>query len=330
MRFSFLELIRNIATRSRDPQVRKHSYILLICLGISIFIWLMIKMSKNYYANVECRIEYSNLPPDKLIDSADSLVNMEVYAQGFRLFSIKYLSDNPKIEVDLKNTKIQKHRYKYGSYVLSSELVSSIAAQLEIENEIVEITPDTINFVLEEMMSKEIPVKPNLQISFKKQYQLDKAIEVKPASIKVSGLPSFVDTMRFVPTQKVMLTEINESKNLNVPLKKPPSNARINYNRDSVQLIIPVEKYTEASIQVPLKIKSNGKRVKLFPEEVTITYLVAISDYNKVNADMFTALADFSNITPGSRTVRVKLSHSPKFVRIIHLKPEKVEFIYLK
>ena len=330
MRFSFVKLLRNLATRSRDPQVRKHSYILLICLGISIFIWLMIKLSKDYYTNVECRIEYRNIPENKLLDSADSLITMEVYTQGFRLFNIKYLSDKPEIEIDLKNNKIQKHRYKYGSYVLSSELVGSIAAQLEIENEIVEIRPDTINFTLEEMMSKELPVKPKLQLSFKKQYQLDNEIELKPASVIVSGLPSFVDTMQFVPTQQVLLEELSESKNLMIPLKKPKSSTKIKYSRDSVQLIIPVEKFTEASIEVPITVKSKDKRVKLFPEEVSIIYLVSISDYNKVNADMFAAEADFSEVSPGSRTVRIRVTHSPKFVRIMRLKPEKAEFIYLK
>lgn len=332
VKFSFVELIRKISSKSWEPRVRKHFYIFLLCLGISIFIWLMIKLSSDYYANLSYKIEYTNIPVDQLLaPGADSLLSINIEAQGFKLFSLKYLRTDPTIEIDLRKKGIHKNRYTYGYYILASTLRNKLEQELKLTDESFSIYPDTLNFILEELMTKYVAVKPEINFRLRKQHQLKGEIRIQPDSILVSGIPSVLDTLSFVRTQARQLGEIDKSMSFQLGLENFSDDKKIKLGKDTVRIEIPVVKYTETSLKIPIdKPEGMNEKVKFFPAQVEVFFLVSLNDYDKIDQDMFTAGTESIKDIHGKNTLQVILTHTPNFVKVIRIKPEKVEFIILK
>jgi len=69
--------------------------------------------------------------------------------------------------------------------------------------------------------------------------------------------------------------------------------------------------------------------LKIFPDEVFVTYFVTLRNYNKVKPEMFRAIVNCTEIND-SRMIKITLSQKPEFVNNIKIKPEKVEYIQIK
>ncbi len=313
-------------------EFRRQGYTFLICVIISVFIWLMIKLSDDYYDTINCKINYVNIPEGKtILNSSDTTISLRLYARGFRLFSLKYMNSRPEITVNLQKTKLHKSRYTYSSYILTRPFIQSIKDELDIANEIESIYPDTLSFVLEDIISKKVPVVHKLQFSFAKQYQQYGNLKVSPDSITIKGLPSRIDTIRKIFTESKELADISKSRSVTLLLEKPLKTKSFFMSSDTVNVFIPVEKFTEASIEIPIEIKDEQEsKIKLFPDKVNITYLVALKDYDKVGQDMFDAVVSPGHSKLNSRTLSVELERHPVFIKIKQINPSKVEFIILK
>ena len=114
--------------------------------------------------------------------------------------------------------------------------------------------------------------------------------------------------------------------------EKDSINQFLEFSPNVVKVTIPVEKFTEAEISTDVRIVNNGQnKVKVFPDAVKVYYKVALKDYEKVEAGMITAVADFSEVNFGEDDkVRIKVSGYPEFIEITRIEPEKSEFIIIK
>ena len=107
---------------------------------------------------------------------------------------------------------------------------------------------------------------------------------------------------------------------------KPVKNSHFSLSADSVEIFIPVEKFTEGEVQIPVSFLSEMNNIKLFPEIVTVTYIVALKDYQKVNKDLF-----IIQLIPGTQTNKnIELIHHPSFVKVIKIEPQHIDYIILK
>ena len=331
MRLVYLELVEKIISSVHKVN-RNKLYVFMICLCIAVFIWLMIKLSGEYYTNISYPFRFTNIPTEKLMfENADSTINLNLKANGLQLFSAKYLKRHPTVNIDLSSVKMHRCRYRYGSYIITSSLKRSISDQLKFTEDINFISPDSLFFVLESCVTKKVAVETEMSINFKKQYYQYGDIIVTPDSIVLSGLFLMIDTIDFIKTKKIEFSEVKDNKDFNVEIIKPLKSKNIKYSTDKVNIKIPVENYTESSIFLPIQqINDSVNKVKTFPEKVKVTYLVALRDFDRVDEIMFMAGVDCSKISADNQTLELELFRYADFVKITGMFPEKVEYIILK
>ena len=323
----------NSVFKARDEKARYQLYVFLICLGLSLFIWTMIKLSEESEAEIEFPVSYSNIPQDKiLVNSTMSEIRLRFEEKATKLFHLKFIKKKTPVNISLANMNLQQKGDKYYGYLFTSFMIDYITRQLDLPGTVISVSPDTLFFIFEDRVEKTIPVDINIDISLEKQFMLYDSISVRPDSIVLSGPLSMVDTIEKITIADIHLSDINKTLVLQKAIGIHENTQFLTFTPPQVEITIPVAEYTESYFDIPVRINNSGDHtIKTFPESVRIVYLVALKDYNKVSAEMFSCVADFGNINiETEHKVRVRVLNVPSYVKVTRIEPDEVEYIILK
>jgi YbbR domain-containing protein len=187
-------------------------------------------------------------------------------------------------------------------------------------------------FIFEEVASKTVDVLANFKYSFAKQYFAYDSVKLDPARVTISGLASVIDTIKSLQTESTRFDGLSGTFASEIKLFNPLP-GMLTIDPPSVGITIPVEKYTESEIFIPVSIKNNSSnvRIKIFPDKVRVVYLVALKDFRRVSADMFSASISLGEINKTTDTkLPVRINAYPSFARIKKIDPPELEYLILK
>lgn len=286
-------------------------------------------MSKDYTSDISYKIHFHNPPANQIITKVfDSVVYVQIDSRGFDLMNSIYLKKSKPLEIDLRNIPIHNNRDRVGNYILSESILNQIRNQSEFPNQIYRVTPDTLHLKLENTISREVDIKAQIEIVPRQQHYIYGSIIQSPMRVTVSGPPSIIDSIKFIATEFIRLENIREDQLIKLKLLNPVQDERVSLSVDSIELNIPIQEYTENTIIAPIKINgTTNTRIKLFPTSITIRYLVALKDFERIKTDMFSAVIQFDPNAINSQ--QVKLERYPSFIKIIDFEPKSVEYLIL-
>ena len=329
-----LNLNTDQKSKIRHVGFRKKLYVFIICFILSSFTWILIKLSRDYTEVQKYPVIYSNIPAGKIIVSdPDSILTLKLKTKGFVILSNMIIFKPHIITIDVasmirKNKKINKDYY-----IATSDLYQNIGNQIHYPNSVISIAPDTLYFRLEKLHSKKVPVRLKLNLNFARQYELSDTIKFDPDSVLVSGPKSIIDTIKFAETIYKNFSNLSGNQVFSIDYAKSYKLNKLTISPASVKVFIPVEKFTETTIDLTINIINNTGNyiVRTFPEKVKVTYLVSLNNFKNVNPAMFTAVADISkSLYAKSKKLKVEIVKFPQFVNIRKIEPEKIEYILLK
>ena len=195
---------------------------------------------------------------------------------------------------------------------------------------IVNIIPDSVVFNFSNKISKRVPVRLDMTISFEKQFDSIGKNSVVPDSIDITGPGSVVNKTFFISSEHINLVKVKEPVSKKVKLL---SDKLLSLSDTVAHLTIPVEKFTEETMEVPVTPIDvpKGYAMKTFPDKITVRYLVTLNRYNAVTPNSFEAVVDGTKADElkGSK-MNVKLSKIPSFVKSVTVDPERIDFILRK
>ncbi len=329
MKSRFFEFVRKLRD-PKDYKLRNRIYVFLICLGISVFIWFLIALSKESNTTIDFPIVFENVPDDLLlVNKTDSILSLRVSSGGFELFTFKYLSRKEEIKIDLSQIPLSREGNYYMSVFPTNKISKEIIERMNISEEIISVNPENIFLKFEIVSGKKVKVVPVYDFSFEKQYQLSDSVKVNPDSVMVNGPINVIENIRYVETELLQLDNVSESQIVKVLLKLPENLSNINITPEEVEVEFLVDKFTESTLEIPVKYETDSIRIKTYPGVISVTYLVALKDYNRVDKDMFYASVEYNN--PESRKkLDVIIPRSPSFVKITKIEPQEVEYLIIK
>jgi len=187
LKHDFIGFIEN-ARRKRPEKFRHQFSVFLSCLGISIFLWLLVQLSKEYSYTVEYQLHYTQVPSSlRLVYFSDSVINVTIKVQGFEFFSEHFLrSRHRDVDISLKGIKVKADDDRFIGYELTRNISSTIIAESEYPLDIYSTSPDTLVFTFE---------KKNL-----KKFQSIKSNMITISSSKNKNDSSNSDTFRNLTT----------------------------------------------------------------------------------------------------------------------------------
>lgn len=299
----------------------------LICVVIATILWFLNALNKDYSAVISYPVKYVNLPQGKhLISDLPSTLSLEVRAKGFALLGHRISTSFLPITFNVNtysNHLLEKD--EVFEYTLNTnEIKDKIGNQLNTEIKLLDITPATIEFKFAQSVEKRVAVRPVVNYTLKRQYILNQ-ITATPDSVLVSGPATIIDTLRYISTKSLRLKDLGKSVTKEVELT-PLRGCTV--DDATVKLDLQVEQFTETKKTIRLQARHvpGSFYLRLFPDNVNITYDVGLSNYEKITNQDFEFYVDYDQ-TKSSSYLDVKVGKTPAFIKNLVFSPQKVEYI---
>ncbi|MFW6289521.1 MAG: YbbR-like domain-containing protein [Mariniphaga sp.] len=321
--------ISKIASSLRLDKIKtdRRIFVFSVCLLIATTLWFLDVLSNSYNAVLHYNLKYVN-PPENLFlaNNPPSSIDLRVEAHGFTLLRHKLAFSFSPILLDLSAFAQNMESVDSNVRITSENLIRRIGNQVSNEISIIEVSPSTILLRFDSLESRVVPVKPFVTLNFKPQYNLNGTVVIKPDSVEISGPAGVLDTISALPTVPVTFNDLETSVEQFVRVQHP---VRTELSPDRVLLSVPVEKFTEKKITLPVQINNLPKdvQIKLFPAQVTVSVMVGLSSYESISSADFTATVDYNQVTTETETLDVQIEASPLFIQLVKVTPSSVEYI---
>ena len=311
---------------------RKNIIIFSFCLLLSTFFWVTKKFSKEYQFQLPVQISFKNLPDNKIVlYNTDTTILLDVKTQGFNLLFYKFFRKNKKTEINFNSlNSFSKDGYVY---IKPDEIINSVKKDIYNGFTVIENYKDAFKFKYVNSYSKKVAIKLQLQIRLRNQYFLYNNITPSPDSVIITGYKNTLDEISFLNTRPVIMNDLYTSGVVYADIAIPDVKPKIITYTKRVNLKIDVEKYTENELEVAVNVKSinQQKNIRLFPEKVKVSYLVAIKDYKDIKSEAFNLFVNIDNLSEiNSNKVEIEIGRIPPKIKLKKIYPENVEFIIFK
>lgn len=304
------------------------------CLLITVVFWMVQTLSDTYEYEKLYPIEFSGYDKQKYsFIMADTVINLSVKSTGFQYITGLF-DRNGKIIFDVNN---ENYYETAGNRVYALSLKDNKDA---IKDQIVflrqkemQFQTDTVRMLLARRAAKRVKLEvENVDFLFEPQYGLYGKPTITPDSIGIYGSEKSLEKITKIETARQTIRKINKTGFYNLKLKSPADKyPDVQLSTDYVRIHLPVEKYTEMRVVVPLDFKAQDTplQVRLYPESVEILLDVALKDYKTINEDMFAAEVRYDGDVT-KNMLPVQISKFPSNVRIKKIKPEQIQYVIIK
>jgi hypothetical protein len=146
----FIEFIRN-ARKRKAGKFRNQLTVFLVCFGMSVFLWLLVHLSKEYYYSTDYRLNFTQVPWNmKMKECSDSMLTLTLQIQGYEFFSEQFFRKKKReTDVSLRGIKVKYNEDEASGYILTRSIGKDIAEQNAYPMDIYATSPDTIYFTFE-------------------------------------------------------------------------------------------------------------------------------------------------------------------------------------
>ncbi len=305
----------------------KQVVVFLVCLLIATALWFLNALSKDYSTTISYPVKYVNAPSHQFLSNEPpSKLELKVDAHGFTLLRHKLSLSFSPIILNLTNLTKGVSPKNRTYEIQTRQHLKRIASQVSNEIQVLEVQPEIIRIVLDSLISKTVPVMANIKLDFKSQFKLKNPVSLLPTEVKITGPATSIDTIDFLLTEQKRYSNLDATIERNLEIIHPKKTTIV---PQKVLTKINVEKFTEKELKVPIHIINQppNLKIKLFPSEVKLNFLVGLSEFDNINSSDFKVVVDYALIDSGSSNLAIRVESKPVFIDLVRIKPESVEFL---
>ena len=298
-------------------------FVFLCFFFIAAGFWLLQTLNNDYETEFSIPVRLRNVPENVVITSDPvSEVRVRVRDKGTVLLNYMLGKNFYPVILDFKNYINMGNHVQ----VQTSQVQKWITGQLNASTALLSMKPDTLEYYYSTGVSKMIPVKLCGNVSAGEHYYLPDTL-FTPDSVRVYAPSDALDTMKVAYTLPLNLDNITDTLEREVTLSAPKG---AKYIPASVKLTLPVDMYTEKTVEVPLRgINFPADKVlRAFPSKIKISFQVGMGRFRQITADDFHLVVSYEELVRlGSEKYTVKLRTLPEGVSHVRFNPEQVDFL---
>ena len=285
--------------------------------------WLLQTLNNDYETEFSIPVRLKGVPNDVVITS-EPVSELRVRVKDKGTVLLNYMLGKNFYPVILDFTE-----YKSGDshvYVSSADFRKKVSSQLNASTHLISLKPDTLDYIYSRGSSKKVPVRLRGHVSAGRQYYLSDTL-FTPDSVLVYAPATVLDTITAAYTGNLNLEDISDTLKQRVVLF---SGRGVKYVPSSVEMMLPVDIYTEKTVEVPLRGVNfpADKVLRAFPSKVKVTFQIGLGRFRQVNADDFHIWVSYQELLKlGSDKYTIRLRNVPDGVSHVRFNPEQVDFL---
>ncbi|WP_278792667.1 YbbR-like domain-containing protein [Leyella stercorea] len=315
-----INMVRNFLFSSANREFLTFFFFLVL----STIFWLMTALNETYEREIGVPAYLVNIPKNVVITSdMEDTVRVTVRDKGFALLAYTYGEGIRPINVNFQSAITRQSGY---GVVSSQELMKMINQRFSGSSKIVQVKPDRLDFHYNYGLSRQVSVKMAGNVVPGKSFYLART-RFWPEKVTVYGSKQALDSLRFVKTVPINITNFNDTVLRTVALetikgvKIVPNTVRIGLYPDIL---------TEENIEVPITAINmpEGKVLRTFPQRVTVNFIVGASMFRSISPEQFAVVVDYNEIIDHpSDKCSIHLRETPQGVRNARLKMTQVDYL---
>ena len=325
----FSNLKNKISSFFKSESNNKKLSTYALFLFISFSFWFLSMLSKQHETTLQIPLSYHNFPADKVLAApVADFAEARVKAPGFsilfyNLFNFSSLS----LDIQQANTKPKKGGSEVFWFMNTKR--KAVAEIISSSMELIAISPERLVISFSNKAKKMVAIKLNESISLKSEIWFASPIVLSPDSIMIYGEQQQLDSVNFIVTEELLLTDISE-RNVHIVSLSIPS--QVQCKTQNIEVVIEVEPFVEQLIKYKVKAKNleKGYTIKLFPEVVEVTLRAPKDKYSMLQTDFLTLTVDASLIAEENRTLTVEVESLPSFIQLQRVYPSRLEYLLIK
>ncbi len=301
--------------------MKKNLHIIIIALVFSSILWISITLSEEYYTTYKIPINVINAPSGYTLGSdLPENISVKIKGIGWRLTGISMGSETV-FNISAKNDSGKIITNAYSNLIENSWLSSDLT--------VIEISPDTISFIIERIVSKKLAVLIKTDITFKTGFGLASKIKLTPDSVFVYGPKSRIEKMDSIKTNPIILSLLDNQTNVNAYF----NDERFQTDLDVVEVYLDVQRIVDKdidNIKVEVIDVPEDRDVVLIPNTISCLVKGGINVLGKLTVKDFKAFVYYRDVlldTLGS--VGPTIQH-PENVELMSRKPDRIRYIIKK
>lgn len=289
----------------------------LFAMLLSISLWVVVNMGRDFNINMLIPIQIVNLPEDVALSTeVPEHAAVSVSGEGWSLFNL--YTNPPLITLNVESQQVnmfEQVRQQIGS-------ISDVT--------VMQVDPMFLEIETEQRISRRVPVESQVNLSTRDQFGVLGTPRFSPDSVTISGPASRVEQIESWNTVESDVQDVRSDLDLTIDLE--PSAPGLTVEPQRVLLRADVAEFTEAQVRIPVRSRDlpSGMAITFSPSSILVRYDVPIEQYNDVQSVRpFIAFVDYHKIeadTTGLITPELEKITDEFDVRLRSFQPTRISY----
>lgn len=287
----------------------------------AVLVWISVNLGNEFQTTFEIPVRIENLPKGKAVASLlPTSMRLTVRGTGWKILNA-ILSPNLRYSIDFSRISSRDTLFTFRQ--ISEQVALPRALQ------VVQTFPETVIVKIDERISKTVPLKPIVEVTYRNGFGLVGKITTKPEMITLYGARALLDNITEWETKEVSAADVFTPTKIEAPLNdslylqitKSLSTATIQFDVQSI-----AEK-TIKDIPVELTQVPEKRTIVLIPNTVTIIIRSGVYTIAELSEKNFSAYVDYKTILLDTSGYVSPIITAPENVKIVQQQPEKLQYV---
>lgn len=308
----------------------KKSLTWLISFFLAVLVWFVIVNDKEYTVNMEIPITVYEPREDKTLKNIiPTTAVVRFKGKGRALLAAKIFKE-PFLILDVANIQERYHVSLNDYYQKYPNRVDYPRGDMEF---LEVVYPDTFTIIIDDKISKELPVKLNYTAEPAPGYLFSGKPETDPATVVVTGPKSKIQHLSHIETRHLNPGNINRETILEVELMNPEPSF-MTLEKKTATVTFQVESIGERTFtQLPVLARNvpDNITVRFIPASVSLTIVGSNEYIQSLKGDSLQVFFDYSKQwIPSKIYYQPEVQVPQKVLDWKNLKPARIEVVIVR
>ena len=154
-------------TKKEVSAINRDVVVFAFFLFLSFVFWYLNSLGKEIEAGIRYPVKYINLPKERVIfEEPQVKLNLYLKGPGYSILKLKVSGNRTPVTIDISKVNYMRvpGSKDLNYFIVTSGLTKSLTVQLRSGCEITSIKPDTLFFTLDKVVTKSVPVTPDIKV----------------------------------------------------------------------------------------------------------------------------------------------------------------------